>query len=83
MSGQQKALWLEKAQGKFVVSSKHIDKPGHGELLVKIEATALNPVSFLVIATRTSAHNMIQVEWKVQKYDYMIKVSRHTALRAI
>jgi hypothetical protein len=53
MTGQQKALWLEKAQGKFVVGPKHIDKPGHGELLVKIEATALNPVSFLVIATRS------------------------------
>jgi NADPH:quinone reductase-like Zn-dependent oxidoreductase len=45
MSGQQKALVLKEAKGKFAVGPVPIVKPGSGELLVKIEATALNPVS--------------------------------------
>jgi NADPH:quinone reductase-like Zn-dependent oxidoreductase len=44
---EQKALWLKAAQGEFEVGPKPIDKPGPHELLVKIEATALNPVSFV------------------------------------
>jgi NADPH:quinone reductase-like Zn-dependent oxidoreductase len=41
---QQKALWLTKAGGEYKLGPKAIDKPGPGELLVKIEAAALNPV---------------------------------------
>jgi NADPH:quinone reductase-like Zn-dependent oxidoreductase len=55
MSSQQKALWLKEAKAEFAVGPKPIDKPGPGELLVKIEATALNPVSTVVRAcVRTS-----------------------------
>jgi hypothetical protein len=59
MSGQQKALWLKEAKAEFAVGPKPIDKPGPGELLVKIEATALNPVSTVVLAcVRTSRQQL-------------------------
>jgi NADPH:quinone reductase-like Zn-dependent oxidoreductase len=50
MSGQQKVLWLKEANGELSVGPKAIDKPGAGELLVKVEAAALNPVSAYVKA---------------------------------
>jgi NADPH:quinone reductase-like Zn-dependent oxidoreductase len=45
MHGLQEALWLPEAKGEFVVGAKPIQKPGPGELLVRIEAVALNSVS--------------------------------------
>ncbi|KAG6804979.1 hypothetical protein H0H87_005355 [Tephrocybe sp. NHM501043] len=49
MSGTtQKALLLESKQGKFVVGSRAIPKPGPGQLLVKVLATGLNPVDWKI-----------------------------------
>ncbi|KAL5525577.1 hypothetical protein ACEPAG_6913 [Sanghuangporus baumii] len=45
---EQKALFLEAPVGEFRVRSKEIQKPGPGELLVKIHATALNPVDWKI-----------------------------------
>ncbi|KAL5504372.1 hypothetical protein ACEPAH_8446 [Sanghuangporus vaninii] len=45
---EQKALFLEAPVGEFRVRSKAIQKPGPGELLVKIHATALNPVDWKI-----------------------------------
>jgi hypothetical protein len=51
MAAQQKALWLTEEKGQYVIGPKAIDKPGPGELLVKVEAAALNPVSFCAAAS--------------------------------
>ena len=48
MSSQNKALLLESKQGKFVVESIPNYVPGPGQLLVKVEATALNPVDWKI-----------------------------------
>ncbi|TFK46251.1 GroES-like protein [Heliocybe sulcata] len=45
---QQKALFLKEKQGAWEVSATSIPKPGAGDLLVKIEATALNPVDWKI-----------------------------------
>ncbi|KII89451.1 hypothetical protein PLICRDRAFT_53878 [Plicaturopsis crispa FD-325 SS-3] len=50
MSSQQKALWLKSKQGAFEVGPKDIQQPGPGELLVKVLATALNPVDWKIHA---------------------------------
>jgi NADPH:quinone reductase-like Zn-dependent oxidoreductase len=55
MHGLQKALWLPEAKGGFVVGAKPIQMPGAGELLVKIEAVALNSVSFVQSPARFPA----------------------------
>lgn len=44
----QKALMLESAQGKFVVGTRNIPKPGPGQLLVKVLATGLNPIDWKI-----------------------------------
>ncbi|EAU87359.1 hypothetical protein CC1G_02118 [Coprinopsis cinerea okayama7 len=44
----QKALVLEKLNGDFVVTDWPIPVPQAGEVLVKIEATALNPVDWKI-----------------------------------
>jgi NADPH:quinone reductase-like Zn-dependent oxidoreductase len=54
MPTQQKALWLKEERAEFELGPKPIDAPGPGELLVKVEATALNPVGVAVNARRTS-----------------------------
>ncbi|KII90648.1 hypothetical protein PLICRDRAFT_39221 [Plicaturopsis crispa FD-325 SS-3] len=51
MATQQKALWLKSKQGSFEVGDKDIPKPGPGEILVKIHATALNPVDWKIQAS--------------------------------
>ncbi|KII89534.1 hypothetical protein PLICRDRAFT_53924 [Plicaturopsis crispa FD-325 SS-3] len=50
MSAQQKALYLKSKHGVYEVGPKDIQKPGPGELLVKIFATALNPVDWKIQA---------------------------------
>ncbi|KAI5120695.1 hypothetical protein M0805_007658 [Coniferiporia weirii] len=48
---QQKALFLQTpVNGKWVIGPKDIPKPGPGELVVKIHATALNPVDWKIRA---------------------------------
>ncbi|KZT28343.1 medium-chain dehydrogenase/reductase like protein [Neolentinus lepideus HHB14362 ss-1] len=44
----QKALFLQEKFGSFAVGAKDVPTPGAGELLVRIEATALNPVDWKI-----------------------------------
>ena len=48
MSAQQKALVLQSKFGEFTVGSTPIPKPGPGELLVKVQTAALNPIDWKV-----------------------------------
>ena len=43
-----KALLLLKKQGKYAVQDVPTPRPGPGELLVEVKATALNPVDWKV-----------------------------------
>ncbi|RPD60290.1 GroES-like protein [Lentinus tigrinus ALCF2SS1-7] len=45
---KQKALFLESKLGQFNVSTTDVPKPGPDDVLVKIEATALNPLDWKV-----------------------------------
>ncbi|KAH9936498.1 chaperonin 10-like protein [Fomitopsis serialis] len=47
---QQKALFLTSKQGSFEVRTAPVPKPGPDQLLIKIEAAALNPVDWRVQA---------------------------------
>ncbi|KAK7049295.1 hypothetical protein VNI00_005896 [Paramarasmius palmivorus] len=47
---QQKALLLEKKQGPWVVGTREIETPLPGELLVKVQAAALNPIDWKIQA---------------------------------
>ncbi|KAG1872033.1 chaperonin 10-like protein [Suillus tomentosus] len=48
MSPQQKALVVPHKQGNFELSSRSIPSPGAGQLLVKIQSAALNPVDYKI-----------------------------------
>ncbi|CAL1717200.1 unnamed protein product [Somion occarium] len=48
---EQKALILKTERGDFTIGPYAIDEPGPGEVLVRIEATALNPIDWKVKAT--------------------------------
>lgn len=50
MSAQQKALFLLEPHGEFVVQSNDIPEPGPGEVLVEIQASALNPIDWKIQA---------------------------------
>jgi len=45
---QQKALLLPKAKGDFIIGTIPVPKPGPGEILLKVQATALNPVDWKI-----------------------------------
>ncbi|KAG8218886.1 chaperonin 10-like protein [Butyriboletus roseoflavus] len=44
----QKALWLSEIGAEFTVGESDIPEPGPGEVLVKLEATAINPIDWRV-----------------------------------
>ena len=47
---QNKSLFLESKFGQFAVRSAETPRPGPGEALVKVEATALNPLDWKIQA---------------------------------
>ncbi|TFK47715.1 GroES-like protein [Heliocybe sulcata] len=59
---QQKALFLKEKQGAWEVSATSIPEPGAGDLLVKIEATALNPVDWKIQ----------KYDWLVEEYPAIV-----------
>jgi NADPH:quinone reductase-like Zn-dependent oxidoreductase len=44
---QQKALFLSGVNGTWCVAERAVPNPGPGELLVKIQSAALNPVDWI------------------------------------
>ncbi|KAF9555138.1 GroES-like protein [Agrocybe pediades] len=44
----QKALFLDKKFGDLAISETEVYKPGPGEILIKIQATSLNPVDWKI-----------------------------------
>ncbi|KAG6835562.1 hypothetical protein H0H93_016997 [Arthromyces matolae] len=59
----QKALFIDTKLGPFTLHNDHpIPKPGHGQLLVRIEAAALNPVDWKIQ----------KLGWFVDKYPVLI-----------
>ncbi|EMD31668.1 hypothetical protein CERSUDRAFT_59664 [Gelatoporia subvermispora B] len=44
MPAEQKVLFLTKKHGKWEVGTAEVSTPGRGQLLIKVKATALNPV---------------------------------------
>lgn len=46
----QRALILPQKHGKFIVETYPVEKPGTGELLVRIESVSLNPIDWIVQA---------------------------------
>ncbi len=47
----QKALFIPKKQAPFALGTQEIQVPGPGELLVRIQSTALNPVDWKIQVT--------------------------------
>lgn len=48
---EQKALFLKEKQGDYTIGPYVVDQPGPGEVLVRVESTALNPVDWKIQAT--------------------------------
>lgn len=44
----QKALWLPEVGEEFTLGTTDIPEPGPGEVLVKLEASALNPLDWKI-----------------------------------
>ena len=47
---QHKVLSLESKHGQFVVKAADTGKPGPGEVLIKVESAALNPLDWKIQA---------------------------------
>lgn len=45
---QQKALYLAKKNGPFEIHAAYVPKPGPGQILVKVEASGLNPADWKI-----------------------------------
>lgn len=45
---EQKVLVLDAVKAPFTVQTKPVDKPGSGQLVVRVEATGLNPADWLI-----------------------------------
>jgi NADPH:quinone reductase-like Zn-dependent oxidoreductase len=48
LPAQHKALLLDGQQGNFVLGTIKVHQPGPGQLLLKVKATALNPVDWKI-----------------------------------
>ncbi|KAF9447412.1 GroES-like protein [Macrolepiota fuliginosa MF-IS2] len=48
LPSKQKALLLESQQGNFILGTNVVHRPGAGQLLLRIKATALNPVDWKI-----------------------------------
>ena len=48
MAPQQKALFIPTKLGQYTLGERHIPTAGKGQLLVKNEATALNPIDWKI-----------------------------------
>lgn len=44
----QKALWLPEIGTQFTLGENEIPEPGPGEVLVKLEASAINPIDWKI-----------------------------------
>lgn len=45
---QQKALFVVEKQGEWAVRDTDVSKPGPGEVLIRIESVALNPIDWKI-----------------------------------
>lgn len=58
----QKALLLASVGAPFIINTRPVPKPGKGQMLVKIVATALNPLDGMMQAT---GHHVQPDHWPV------------------